>query len=108
MLEKQNLKTLSDAISQLPKNFIISEVDQYCLIMAVTAGVYNWHHHPNADELFVVLEGELLIEFQDSPSIILKHGNTVTIPTRMVHRTSSKIRTVNLCFEMTTNKTIFV
>ncbi len=34
-------------------------------------GEYKWHYHENTDELFMVLEGQLIIEFKDNDTIYL-------------------------------------
>ena len=62
-----NLKELSDIVNESHKNFIVSEINDSCLRLAVNEGEYPWHYHSNSDELFIVLEGELTIEFQDEP-----------------------------------------
>ena len=104
----RNLKQLSDAVSERHSNFIVSEVNDSCLRLAVNQGTYDWHHHPDSDELFMVLEGELRIEFEDQRFVILTSGETHLIPQGIVHRTIAKSRTVNLCFEKTSARTVFV
>ncbi len=103
----KNLKTLSDAVKTPRENFIVGEVNDSCLRLAVHQGGYNWHHHSNSDELFVVLEGELTIEFRDRPTVKLKSGDTLTVPVGVVHRTIAQTRTVNLCFEKMHSDTVF-
>jgi hypothetical protein len=46
--------------------------------------------------LFYVLEGELFIDLENNETVSLKPANTM-------HRTRSNERTVNLCFERTSN-----
>lgn len=50
----------------------------------------------------MVLEGELFIDLEDK-TISLKPGEIFTIPRNVMHRTWSKERTVNLCFEKISN-----
>ncbi|MBK7963385.1 MAG: cupin domain-containing protein [Bdellovibrionales bacterium] len=70
--------------------------------------MFDWHHHPNSDELFLVLEGCLKVEFQDQASVKLFPGDIFTVPAKMIHRTIAKTRTVNLCFELTQGETVFL
>ena len=103
----KNLKALSDAVTETHKNFIVGEVNDSCLRLAVNQGIYDWHHHSNSDELFVVLEGELRVEFRDRPAVTLKSGDTLTVSAGVIHRTIAEARTVNLCFEKTASDTVF-
>jgi mannose-6-phosphate isomerase-like protein (cupin superfamily) len=104
----QNLKQLSDSVSEKYKNFVVSEVNDACLRLAVFDGLYEWHRHPDSAELFIVLEGELRIEFADEDALALKPGDTFTVPAGKIHRTIATGRTVNLCFELTQARTEFV
>ncbi|MCR8641255.1 cupin domain-containing protein [Paenibacillus sp. N1-5-1-14] len=107
-LEKSNLLTLSNQIEETYKNFVVSDVNESCLRLAVIQGEYPWHCHPTSDELFIVLEGELFIDFQDQPTIALKANDQLTIPAGVIHRTRTEVRTVNLCFEHTDADTTFI
>jgi mannose-6-phosphate isomerase-like protein (cupin superfamily) len=53
--------------------------------IAVFQGEYKWHTHPSSDEFFLVLEGELLIDFQDKETVVLKPNDTIVIPAGTVH-----------------------
>jgi mannose-6-phosphate isomerase-like protein (cupin superfamily) len=100
-LEKFNLFDISKGISEY-KNWIVSEVNDHALRIAVINGEFHWHKHEDCDELFMVLEGELFIDLEDK-TISLKPGEIFTIPRNVMHRTRSKERTVNLCFEKSFN-----
>jgi mannose-6-phosphate isomerase-like protein (cupin superfamily) len=100
-LEKLNLYDISNGISEY-KNWIVSEVNDHALRIAVINGEFHWHKHEDCDELFMVLEGELFIDLEDK-TISLKPGEIFTIPRNVMHRTRSKERTVNLCFEKSFN-----
>ena len=84
-------------------NFIVSEVNDHSLRIAVINGEFHWHKHQDCDELFYVLEGELFIDLENTETVSLKPGEVFTIPANTMHRTRSNERTVNLCFERTSN-----
>ncbi|WP_079412067.1 cupin domain-containing protein [Paenibacillus ferrarius] len=107
-IQKGNLTSLHQNLLSDYENFVIGTVNESCLRLAVFTGTYPWHFHPDSDELFLVLEGELIIELHDKESIILAPNEYVTIPAGVLHRTRSKVRTVNLCFEHTDANTVFV
>ncbi|HEU5440965.1 MAG TPA: cupin domain-containing protein [Ktedonobacterales bacterium] len=103
-----NLRTLHQAVTEQYSNVVVSTMNENCLRLAVMTGEYQWHRHPTSDELFLVLEGELIIDFQDQESVTLTPNNIFTIPAGVVHRTRALQRTVNLCFEQTTATTEFL
>ena len=104
----KNLKILSDNVQKAHDNFIVNEINDSCLRLAVNEGEYPWHYHSNSDELFVILEGELIIEFQDNSAVSLKPNDTYLVPKGSIHKTTAKGRTVNLCFEKLESDSVFV
>lgn len=105
---KKNFKKISDKVSKAYDNFIVENVNDHCLRIAIMQGEYRWHYHNNTDELFVVLEGELKIEIKDNNTVFLQPGEFIKIPSKTIHKTSAVTRTVNLCFEKNADDTIFV
>jgi mannose-6-phosphate isomerase-like protein (cupin superfamily) len=94
-----DLKREATAVEQAYKNFVVFDVNDHCVRLAVMEGEFRWHQHPRSDECFLVLEGELEIDLIDRPTVHLKPGEAFTIPTGVIHRTRAQARTVNLCFE---------
>ncbi len=89
-------------------NIVLSQVNQHCLRLAVLEGEYPWHYHVRSDELFMVLEGHLFLDFPDAPTLRVDAGQVVTVPAGMVHRTRTDTRVVNACFEELGADTEFV
>ncbi|PLT48062.1 hypothetical protein B8V81_0194 [Paenibacillus pasadenensis] len=102
-LEKINLLELTRGLSEY-KNWMVSEVNDHALRIAVMNGPFHWHKHDEGDELFLVLEGELYIDLEGE-TVCLKPGEMFTVPQGVMHRTWSKERTVNLCVEKTATVT---
>ena len=94
-----NLKREADAVEQVYKNFVVLNVNNHVIRMAVMEGEFRWHKHPHSDECFLVVEGELEIDIAQDRTFYLKAGDVFTIPKGVVHRTRSRSRAVNLCFE---------
>jgi mannose-6-phosphate isomerase-like protein (cupin superfamily) len=90
---------LAGRICEDYRNFPLLKVNGHCIRVAVMTGEYRWHRHPGSDECFLVLEGELEIDLDDSPTVVLKPGRLFNIPAGIRHRTRARVRTVNLCFE---------
>ncbi|MBH1945336.1 cupin domain-containing protein [Alteriqipengyuania sp. NZ-12B] len=53
--------------------------------LARVEGDYHWHCHPDTDELFLVVEGELDIEFRDRVEH-LAQGELIVVPRGVEHR----------------------
>jgi|TARA_R100000049_G_C1948188_1_gene94283 mannose-6-phosphate isomerase-like protein (cupin superfamily) len=53
--------------------------------LARVEGDYHWHCHPDTDELFLVVEGELDIEFRDRVEHIAQ-GELIVVPRGVEHR----------------------
>lgn len=104
-----NIKGLTDSITEQHKNFLLASNNDHCVRAAVFEGSYQWHSHPNSDESFLVLEGELLIDIEGMEQpISLKPNDLYTVEAGVLHRTRSNCRTVNLCFEKKDAETIFL
>jgi mannose-6-phosphate isomerase-like protein (cupin superfamily) len=105
---KNNFKEISNKVDKVYDNFVLENINDHCLRMAVMQEEYRWHYHDNTDELFVVLEGELKIEIKDNDTVFLKPGEFIKILAKTIHKTSAATRTVNLCFEKNADDTVFV
>jgi mannose-6-phosphate isomerase-like protein (cupin superfamily) len=90
---------LANRVREDYRNFPLLKVNGHCIRLAVMTGEYRWHRHTGSDECFLVLEGELEIDFEHSPTVVLKPGRLFSIPAGVRHRTRARVRTVNLCFE---------
>lgn len=64
---------------------IVGEVNDAHVKLAKLEGEFVWHHHEEADELFLVLRGTLRIELRDG-EIELGEGEMVVIPRGVEHR----------------------
>jgi mannose-6-phosphate isomerase-like protein (cupin superfamily) len=96
------------AVIERYRNMVINRVNDSCLRLAVFDEAYRWHYHPTSDELFVVVNGCLAIDFEDRSELRLGPWQCVTIPAMTTHRTRALGRTVNLCFEKLGAETVFV
>jgi mannose-6-phosphate isomerase-like protein (cupin superfamily) len=107
-LQVVDLAAEAAAVSESYRNQVISRVNGSCLRLAVFNDVFRWHHHPASDELFLVIEGTLVIDLEDGTELRLGPWQAVTVPAGTIHRTRAIGRTVNLCFEERAADTVFV
>jgi mannose-6-phosphate isomerase-like protein (cupin superfamily) len=107
-LEVVNIDKVAGAVTEVYRNQFLLQVNKDCLRLGVLGGQYPWHSHPKSDELFLVLDGHLVIELADGKVLELGPRQTVTVPAGVVHRTRGVGRTINLCVEAVAAETVFV
>lgn len=86
----------------------LTTVNDHEVRLSVMTGGFDWHSHPDSDELFIGVEGELVIEFQDR-ACVLRPGEMLAVPRGVVHRTRPNgARSVNLTVERADAETRFI
>lgn len=69
---------------------LIGEVnDQYVKLVKIKGQDVPWHNHEQEDELFYILEGELLMEIEGAPGLLMKKGDLLVVKKGTNHRVSS-------------------
>jgi len=98
---------LSQAVTATYENVSLGEVNDHEIRMSVMTEQFRWHQHPDSDETFFGVDGELVIEFRDR-EVVVRVGQFVTVPAGTIHRTRpAGERSVNLTFERQGAETIF-
>lgn len=95
-------------VTEAYRNQVLVDVNNDCIRLAVFEGEYRWHHHPDSDELFLVVAGTLQIDLADGSRMELTEWQSVVIPAGTVHRTRAIGRTVNITCEKSGAQTVFV
>jgi mannose-6-phosphate isomerase-like protein (cupin superfamily) len=91
--------TLSRAVTSAYQNCSIARVNDHEIRMSVMTSGFPWHQHPDSDETFFAIDGELILEFEDR-EVALRPGEFLTVPKGERHRTRpGGARSVNLTFE---------
>jgi mannose-6-phosphate isomerase-like protein (cupin superfamily) len=81
-------------------NRTLSIVGDSVLRVGILEGEFHWHHHDVEDELFLVLDGELLIDLRDRDEpVVLGRHQAFMVPHGVEHRTRAPRRTVVLMIE---------
>ncbi len=66
-----------------PKN--IAQMNDYHFKLAKVRGAFVWHDHPETDEVFLVLKGQLQIQLREG-SVILNEGEMFVVPKGVEHK----------------------
>lgn len=64
---------------------VIAEMNDYQFKLAKIQGEFVWHRHADTDEVFIVLEGAMMIEFRDG-RVELKAGELFVVSRGMEHK----------------------
>ncbi len=63
-----------------------------------TLGLFPWHTHADADEMFLVFKGRFRVEFRDRV-VELEPGQMIVVPRGVEHRTGSDEEAEVMIFE---------
>jgi mannose-6-phosphate isomerase-like protein (cupin superfamily) len=64
---------------------IIAELNGQQVKVAKLKGEFEWHHHEQEDELFLVIKGHLTIKLRDR-DVLLEEGECVVVPRGVAHK----------------------
>lgn len=107
MTEAIDPLALSRKVTEPYRNVSLGSVNDHEIRMSVMTSQFRWHRHPDSDETFYGVDGELIIEFPDH-EVVVRPGHLVTVPAGTLHRTRpAGERSVNLTFERIGAQTIF-
>ena len=88
-MKSVNLSEKFDKFSDYWAPRVIAEMNDYYFKLVKVKGEFVWHTHDDTDETFIVLDGELIIEFRDK-TITLKKGEMIVIPKGVEHKPASR------------------
>lgn len=68
---------------------IIAQMNDYHFKLVRLQGDFVWHRHVDTDEVFIVLDGEMSIEFRDG-KVDLRAGELFVVPKGVEHKPSAR------------------
>lgn len=77
---------------------IIGELNGQHVKAVKLKGEFIWHHHDHEDELFLVIKGNLKMEFRDHTAEV-KEGEFIIVPRKVEHRPVAEEEVELLLFE---------
>ncbi len=80
-----NLAQKLDLFSDLWSPKIIANFNDYDVMVVKAKGEFNWHSHPDSDDFFLVMKGNLRIEMRDG-DVVLGPGEMFIVPKNIEHR----------------------
>ena len=64
---------------------VVAEMNDYQFKLVKLQGEFVWHAHADTDEVFIVLEGEVVLQFRDR-DVRLSAGEMYVVPKGVEHR----------------------
>ena len=89
MPNKINIKEKFLKFSEHWSPKVIAELNDYQFKLAKIKGEFIWHKHDETDEVFIIIEGKMIIEFRDK-KVELMEGDMYVVPKGVDHRPYSK------------------
>ena len=83
-----NKVNLAEKLGQFSEHWsprIVASYNGNDIMVVKVEGEFTWHSHPDTDDFFLVLDGELDIELRDK-TVTLGPGELFVVPTGVEHR----------------------
>lgn len=84
-MESINLKDKLSKFSDQWSPKVIAEMNDYQFKLVRIEGEFVWHEHDETDEAFIVIEGNMRIDFENS-SVELGEGEMYVVPRGVKHK----------------------
>lgn len=95
---KVSIAETAELLTQPFTHIALGQVDDYCAYLSRFRGTYKFHEHAQ-DEMYVVLEGEILIDYYDGPSLPVRQGETLVVKAGERHRSRAEQDALVLMFK---------
>ena len=92
---------LADALAEISEHWrpkVVGALNGQEVKLAKFCGSFPWHHHDDADELFLGVAGSFRVEFRDRV-VTLGPGEFLVVPRGVEHRTVAEAEAAVLLFE---------
>lgn len=97
-MDKISIEKMIDLIQDFWTPLDIFRVNNTSVRLVKIKGKYHWHKHTDQDELFIVLKGQLKINFKNR-QIVLEEGEGFVVKKGTVHQSEADDETVILLVE---------
>ncbi|MFC2030599.1 cupin domain-containing protein [Chloroflexota bacterium] len=88
----------AESLTQPFTHTALGQVDDHCLYLSRFMGTWRFHEH-GKDELYMVVEGEIFIDYYDGPSVPVRQGETLVVKAGQRHRSRAETDSLVLMFK---------
>ena len=89
-MSKINLRDKLEKFSDHWSPKVIAEMNDYQFKLVKIKGDFVWHNHADTDETFIVIEGQMKIEFEDK-TVELREGEMYVVPKGVEHKPYAEV-----------------
>ncbi len=100
-MKKVDLEKAIDQVEGYWNPLLLGELNKQAIKLVKLKGEFDWHHHENEDECFLVLKGEFEMHLRDRIEVI-REGEFFIVPHGIEHRPVSHEESHVLLFEPST------
>jgi len=98
MSDKVNIAQVATRLTEPFKHLVVGQVDDYCAYLTRIKGTYLFHQHAR-DEMYLVLEGEIEVDYDDGASVTVGQGESLVVRAGERHRSRSEQGALVLMFK---------
>ncbi len=102
MADVRNLLAALDSIGEHWQPHRLASLNDYDVKVVKILGEFVWHSHPETDELFLVLSGELTIGLREDGverEVVLGPNDVYVVPRGVEHRPRADVETAAVLVE---------
>jgi mannose-6-phosphate isomerase-like protein (cupin superfamily) len=93
-----SLDELAGVLTEAYEHLEVGQVNDHAAYLLLFKGDGPWHRHTQ-DEIYIVVQGEVTIEFRNQPSAVLKKNDTLVVRSYTTHSASSAAGALVLMFK---------
>ena len=97
-MKKINFKSKFSKFTDQWSPKVIAEMNDYQFKLVKIKDDFIWHKHDDTDEVFIVMEGQIFIEFENE-TVEINEGEMIVIPKGTEHKPFSKKETKVMIIE---------
>lgn len=86
---KTSIAEVAAGLAQPFTHAVLGRVDDYCAYLSRFEGAYRFHEHAK-DELYLVIEGEIFIDYADGTSVPVRQGEVIVLKAGERHRSRAE------------------
>lgn len=85
MVDKVNLTEKFALFNEHWSPKLVGKINDYEVKIVKLQGEFVWHHHEDEDEMFLVIDGSLTMQFRDK-DVVVNAGEFIIVPHGVEHR----------------------
>jgi mannose-6-phosphate isomerase-like protein (cupin superfamily) len=98
------LRAAAQSLNEYWSPKVVARVNDQYVKVAKARGSLAWHRHEDEDELFLVLQGDLTIRYENGREVHLKPGSIHVVPKGVFHNPIAEEDCLFVLIETVTTK----